>query len=113
MSVPHQPVLTLRYEDMLASPERTFGRLASFLRMKPTAMQLWSAIERSTFFELSRQEKAHGFIEKPKIAEKFFRSGEAGQWEQAMSREQVKAIIHAHAPMMMRFGYLVQDCGDQ
>ncbi len=111
MSVPYRPVLTLRYEDMLTAPERTFARLAAFLRMKPALKQLRSVIEKSSFSELARQEAAHGFIERPKTAEIFFRSGTAGQWKQVLSKSQVRSIVQAHGPMMMRFGYLKEDCG--
>jgi hypothetical protein len=111
MSVPHRPILLLRYEDMLASPERSFGRLASFLRLKPTAEQMERAIKNSSFEEMANQEERHGFNERPGTAEKFFRSGTAGQWQTALSQSQVKAIIEAHAPMMMRFGYAAEDCG--
>ncbi|MGO9944337.1 MAG: sulfotransferase domain-containing protein [Rhodoblastus sp.] len=74
-------MLILRYEDMLAAPERCFGRLASFLRLRPSAQQLRRAIEKSSFAELARQEAAQGFVERPEKAEKFFRSGMAGQLE--------------------------------
>ncbi len=37
-------------------------------------------------------------------------SGRAGQWREALSADQVKAIIAAHAPMMIRFGYLEPAC---
>jgi len=113
MSVPHRPILLLRYEDMLASPERSFGRLATFLRLKPSAEQMARAIKNSSFEEMARQEGLRGFHERPGTAEKFFRAGTAGQWREALSRGQIKAVIEAHAPMMMRFGYLAEDCGDR
>ncbi len=111
MSVPHRPVLLLRYEDMLAAPERSFGRLAAFLRLKPDAGQLHRAIEKSSFAEMARQEEQNGFNERPETSGKFFRSGKAGQWREVLSPGQIRAIIEAHGPMMMRFGYLAEDCG--
>jgi Sulfotransferase domain len=111
MSVPHRPILLLRYEDMLAAPERSFGRLASFLRLKPSAGQMQRAIKSSSFEEMARQEALNGFNERPETAQKFFRSGTAGQWQKALSPDQIKAVIEAHAPMMMRFGYLPEDSG--
>jgi hypothetical protein len=113
MSVPHRPILLLRYEDMLASPERSFGRLAAFLRLKPSAEQMARAIKNSSFEEMVRQEDLHGFNERPLTTEKFFRAGTAGQWREVLSPSQVRAVIEAHAPMMMRFGYLAEDCGDE
>ncbi len=112
-SVPHRPVLLLRYEDMRAAPERAFGRLASFLRLKPSAEQLRRAIEHSSFEEMTRQEAARGFNERPAAAQRFFRKGAVGQWREALTREQIAAALSAHAPMMQRFGYLPQDCGAQ
>jgi hypothetical protein len=106
MSVPHRPVLTLRYEDMLMAPERCFGRLARFLGLKPDATQLQHAIEKSSFQKLARQEAEHGFVERPECAKRFFRSGRAGQWRDVLSPEQVRAVLGTHAPMMMRFGYV-------
>jgi hypothetical protein len=49
-------------------------------------------------------------VERPSTAERFFRIGRAGQWREALSADQVKSIIAAHAPMMMRFGYLEPAC---
>ena len=111
MSIADQPVLLLRYEDMLAEPERSFGRLASFLRLKPDADKLRRAIEKSSFAEMARQEEQNGFNERPKTSAKFFRSGSAGQWREALSASQISAVIAAQGPMMMRFGYLAEDCG--
>ncbi len=110
ISVQHRPVLILRYEDMLAAPERTFGRHAGFLRLQPSAEQLWRAIEKSSFAELARQEEGLGFVERPQKAERFFWAGTSGQWKEALSSPQVKAVVEAHAPMMMRFGYLREVC---
>jgi aryl sulfotransferase len=60
---------------------------------------------------LARQEEERGFNERPKTAERFFRKGEAGQWKQALSKRHIADIVAAHGPMMMRFGYVAEDCG--
>jgi hypothetical protein len=96
---------------MLAAPERSFGRLATFLRLKPDAGPLQRAIEKSSFAELARQEELHGFVERPPTSAKFFRAGKAGQWREALSQSQIRGVIAAHGPMMMRLGYLAEDCG--
>jgi Sulfotransferase domain len=111
MSVPCRPILLMRYEDMLSAPERSFGRLASFLRMKAGSDQVSRAIGKSSFSELARQEELRDFNERPKTAAKFFREGKAGQWRHALTQSQVQSIIAAHGPMMMRLGYLAEDCG--
>jgi hypothetical protein len=111
MSVFDRPVFVMRYEDMLRSPLEVFGRLAGFLRLTPARDQLQRAIDKSSFSELSWQEQEKGFKEKPAVAEKFFRAGTADQWRTVLSKEQVRRIVHAHAPMMQRAGYLLPNCG--
>jgi Sulfotransferase domain len=108
-----RPVHIMRYEDMLANPARSFHGLARFLRLKPTEEQLASAIRKSSFSELQRQESESGFREKPPAAERFFREGSSGQWTTVLSPAQVQEIVRTHAPMMQRFGYLQADCGGE
>src|SRR5258708_2809865 len=44
-----RPVFLMRYEDMLANPERSFALLARFLRLRCSHDQLNSAIHQSSF----------------------------------------------------------------
>ncbi len=60
---------------------------------------------------MARQEELNGFNERPPAAKKFFREGKSGQWKEELSQSQISAVVSAHAPMMMRFGYLAEDCG--
>src|SRR5215471_4943353 len=111
MSIWHRPVYVIRYEDMLREPMKVFGDLARFLRLAPLPEQLKAAVDSSSFFELSRQEAEKGFVERPPTAGKFFRVGEADQWRDALTKEQVRKVIGTHAPMMQRAGYLLANCG--
>lgn len=111
LSVPYRPILLMRYEDMLSSPQSSFGRLANFLRLRANSDQLSRAIEKSSFRELARQEEMHGFNERPKTTDRFFREGKAGQWRDVLTKSQVQSVIATHGPMMMRLGYLAEDCG--
>jgi len=111
MGMTRRPVHLMRYEDMLANPERSFAALAQFLRLKPSAEQLKRAIAKSSFSELRRQEEQRGFKERPANATHFFREGRAGQWHEVLSQKQVENICSVHAPVMQRFGYLLPDCG--
>jgi Family of unknown function (DUF6065)/Sulfotransferase domain len=111
MGMTRRPVHLMRYEDMLANPERSFAALAGFLRLKPSAEQLKRAIAKSSFAELRRQEEQHGFKERPAQAAQFFREGRAGQWREVLAQKQIEDICTAHAPIMQRFGYLIPDCG--
>jgi hypothetical protein len=111
MSVSHRPVYIMRYEDMLMEPSKAFGGLARFLRLAPSPEQLKAAIDKSSFSELSKQEAEKGFVEKPPIAERFFRVGKADQWRDILTTDQAREVVRTHAPMMQRCGYLPPDCG--
>lgn len=102
---PHRTIYVMRYEDMLASPEETFGRLARHLLLTPDQTQLQQAIDLSSFEKLQDQEREKGFAEKPKAAEQFFRSGTQGQWKDDLTAEQIERITATHGKQMKRFGY--------
>ena len=103
---PHQALCVMRYEDMLATPERTFGELARHLLLTPTPGQLAGAIDRSSFARLRAQEESEGFQERPSETDRFFREGRAGQWKDILTKKQVTRIVEDHGPQMARFGYL-------
>ena len=106
---PHRAIHIMRYEDMLLDPAKSFDKLARFLVLSATPSQLETAIERSSFARLQKQETAHGFREKPPNAEKFFREGRAGQWHNKLTRRQVRKIVQTHHKQMARFNYLTAD----
>lgn len=99
-------VHVMRYEDMLSSPQSTFGKLLDFLKLKKERERLMRAIRHSSFRVLAEQERAGGFVEKSRSAERFFRAGQAGGWRQALTPAQVEMIITAHRPLMQELGYL-------
>ena len=103
---PHQALYVMRYEDMLATPERTFGGLARHLLLTPTPRQLAEAIDRSSFARLRAQEESDGFDESPGKGGRFFREGRAGQWTDILTKSQVSQIVKDHGPQMARFDYL-------
>lgn len=103
---PHRAIYVMRYEDMLAEPEKTFSGLASHLLLDATPEQIKEAIERSSFNKLKEQEEKEGFREKPKQAKQFFREGRAGQWREILTPAQIDQIINDHGEQMRRFGYL-------
>ena len=102
----HPAIYVMRYEDMLNTPKKTFGALARHLLLDPTPAQLNLAIERSSFDKLQSQEEETGFQEKPEHAERFFREGRAGQWEEVLTPAQVDRIVNDHGEQMALFGYL-------
>ena len=69
----NRALFVMRYEDMLEKPMKIFSDLARFLMLKVSRKQVEDAIEASSFEKLKSQEDEHGFMEKPKTAERFFR----------------------------------------
>lgn len=106
---PHRAVLVMRYEDMLAHPQRAFAKLSQHLLLRPTETQLQTAVTRASFRELQLQEEAQGFREKPERAQKFFREGKAGQWREQLTRRQVRRIVKEHVAQMRRFDYITPE----
>lgn len=101
--------ILLRYEDMLAAPEKNFGRVVKFLGGTAAPDRLRRAIQFSRFEALSAQERAEGFqAHAPGAATPFFRVGRAGQWREALSAAQVARIEADHGVIMRGFGYLAR-----
>ncbi len=103
---PHPAIYAMRFEDMLATPEATFGGLARHLLLNPSPAELALAIDRSSFDNLQSREEQEGFQEKPAHADRFFREGRAGQWRDVLTADQVDAITSTHRKQMERFGYV-------
>lgn len=100
--------LLVRYEDLLAEPERYFGRIIRFLSAPGTAVapdRLRRAIDFSSFSTLAGQEAKEGYRAGGPSGEKFFRAGKAGGWREELSPAQAAAIWAAHGGVMEKFGY--------
>ncbi|MCB1488935.1 MAG: sulfotransferase domain-containing protein [Bauldia sp.] len=110
---PNPAVLVMRYEDLVATPEKAFGRIARHLRLKPNPKQLRRAIDMTSFDSLRSKEETSGFAEKPRTAESFFRAGRIGEWRERLTGEQVAAVVATHSRMMERFGYLPDEASAQ
>lgn len=100
------PVLTLRYEDMLANPHDTFAKALTHLGVPVDQERLDRAVRFASFDELSKQEAKDGFQEKPEGPEKFFAAGRSGQWKTDLDEKLVEKICKDHAKTMKKFGYL-------
>ncbi len=101
----HHTIYVMRYEDMLANPFGMFGGLARHLLLRPTPEQLQTAIDRSSFDTLRKQEDEEDSI--PDKTERYFPKVE--QWREKLNRRQVRKIVQRHHVQMKRFGYLSDD----
>ncbi|CAK0771603.1 Sulfotransferase [Gammaproteobacteria bacterium] len=99
------PRLTIRYEDMLASPKKVFSAVARFCDLKVTEADVTSAVEATRIERLQQLEGQRRFRETPRGNARFFRRGVAGDWKTVLTPEQVARIIVQHGDMMERLGY--------
>jgi hypothetical protein len=98
-------IFTIRYEDLLANPEKHFARMIKYLGGTAESERLTRAITYSNFKTLAAQEQAHGY-KAGAPAGPFFRHGIAGQWRDQLSTAQRNAIEKDHAAVMRKFKYL-------
>lgn len=99
-------MLVLRYEDLLEKPAKAFGKVANLVAPGIDRQRVERAIRHAGFKTLAGMERRDGFIERSEHAGHFFRAGVAGQWRQALDREQVQRVIADHRAQMARFKYL-------
>jgi hypothetical protein len=98
-------VLTVRYEDMHATPIETFGRIAQWAGLAADKKVVARAVEQTGFSSLQSQEASRGFLESETHA-RFFRAGKAGGWRDRLSDRQAAAIVAHHGDVMRQLGYL-------
>lgn len=99
----------MRYEDMLAKPVKTFGKLCKFLGLNVPHARLMKAIKFSSFKTLQKLEAEKGFTERSDFSQKFFRKGQAEQWRKELTPAQVQRICSLQETQMRRFGYLPRE----
>ncbi|MDR9394287.1 MAG: sulfotransferase domain-containing protein [Roseovarius sp.] len=100
------PVLVLRYEDLLDDPAPQFAKLVEHMGMTLDEDRLDRAIRFSSFKEVSKQEKAGGFVEKSAGSERFFAKGTRDQWKTDLGEDLARRLRRNHRDVMKRYGYL-------
>ena len=105
------PVLTVRYEDMLADPMGELGRMARFLGLEGAADQarLRRAVDFAGFANLRSNEEREGYGNYLKQGRRFFRSGKAGGWRRHLTSAQAGRLVDAHGQVMTALGYDLRD----
>lgn len=101
------PLLTLRYEDMLADTAACLARMAGFLGLpeKDDREAIATAVEESRFERLREKEDRFGFRERPEKTGRFFRAGRAGDGRKVLTGEQRERIYAANRDVMEELGY--------
>ncbi len=101
--------LLLRYEDMVAQPERELTRIAAFLKIDPRPERISQAVERSSADQMRQLEKAQADVwSLTKHSRKdipFVRSAKSGGWRSGLSAESVAEIERTWGSLMRWLGY--------
>lgn len=98
--------ISVRYEDLVAKPEETFGKVIQFMQLPDEPERLDRAIQFSSFDTLAAMEAADGFPERSKFSERFFRSGKVGGWRDVMPRELERRITKDHRRTLKALDYI-------
>ncbi|MBY8976398.1 sulfotransferase domain-containing protein [Rhodobacteraceae bacterium NNCM2] len=103
MNAPGLTRYVMRYEDMVANTEKSFRNLLGFLNAPVQDGQLRRAIRASSFKELQKQEKKHGFRERPAGMEQFFVKGTSGTWRESLTPAQVDKLRSEFLPTLEKY----------
>ncbi len=99
------PVHVVRYEDMHADPAAAFGAVARFLDLPHEPERIAAAVAATAFARLQEQERASGFMERPRNAAAFFREGRVDGWRTVLTPAQAARIVADHGAVMRQCGY--------
>ena len=100
------PVHIVKYEDLIKDDFSTFERLLSFLNLSYNKEEIKSAIDKSRFKNLQKNESEKGFREQTSKEVSFFWKGESGNWKKYLSSLQKDRILKEHGEVMNRLNYL-------
>ncbi len=91
----------IRYEDLLAAPERECARLLRHLGVVRSRGQVLDAILTQSFVSAKRRFLATGKVRHAR----FLREGRSGEWAQRLSPEQSAFCAERFGPVLARLGY--------
>jgi hypothetical protein len=101
------PLIVVRYEDMLADTAAQLVRILDFLGIPGSGdrARIDRAVALSRFDRLQELETREGFAEIPVKAQRFFRSGRAGEGIEQLPPRLRQRILDEHGPVMAELGY--------
>ena len=100
------PLLVVKYEDMLVTPEKEFKKILHFLEIEYSEEKFNKALTLSSFENLKKTEMESGFKEKPSNCKSFFHVGKAGYYRNILSEKAIKMIIKAHSDTLIKYNYI-------
>ena len=98
--------MALRYEDLVADPERWFQAVLNFFNIKFERGRFNEALDLTSFDRLKATEGKVGYKGKSEHQKIFFRSGKAGGWRDVLTPAQAGRIEADHGAMMQTCGYI-------
>lgn len=99
------PVLTLRYEDLLADTEQGLTEVLRFLGIAPEPERVRRVVDLARFDRLKASDANAGFAIPVAKSGQFFRSGTSNDWRNHLSPSQADRIRADHGAVMARLGY--------
>ena len=78
-----------------------------FLEIPSEKARVERAVEMCRLERLQHLEREHGFVERSVHAARFFRRGEAGEWQRCFTPAQRSRLRDDHGLVMERLGYSV------
>ena len=86
-------VHTVRYEDLVISPEREFTKMVEFLFGGADKKKIFECVAKTRFQNLKKREQKEGFPEKSRDNDRFFRNGVCGSGRQELSDEAIFKLL--------------------
>lgn len=99
--------IVVRYESLRADTAGELERVLRFLEIPSEKARVESAVEMCRLERLQHLEREHGFVERSVHAARFFRRGEAGEWQRCFTPAQRSRLRDDHGLVMERLGYSV------
>ena len=109
------PMITIRYEDLLADTENTFIKIIEFLSkitdIKMDKKKIINSINSCSFENLSKKEDTEGFNEQAKSKKdknklKFFYLGKKNNWENLLDQNIEKSLRESFGKEMKELNYI-------
>ncbi len=104
-----QPVLIVRYEDMIDDSRKILEKILEFVGIEYDASLIELAVDRGSFNMMRKHEDTYGsesYTGDMAKRGKFIRSGRRDGWKQELPSESIQAIEEKFGQVMKAVGYL-------